>query len=337
MKGMRRGVIFCVMFMSLVFMAGCSESENAKSGNTSAPAPKESVSEQEVKEKYISMPENIGVSESLIAFNQTGDGSPLIYTIGQKGTEYYYTKYVFEDDKWLSEKAEFQDQLKKVNSEMLAQRVFMKDDFLYLVNAVILDKEKNTYELFLYRYDKDKDKLKKIKFDKLSYTDETTKAKYDMFDMQFIDDKNFAAAYNSGKLLCYNLDENTSKEYTGQIYGNFKVYDNKLFTGDLANKKITCIDLQSLNVCDEIEIDLQESGYNFCTYGDEIYVGCKNGIFALNGTEAEKLIDGTGFSTYALDDNSKVIALCRDNKNFYMLFAQGNSYKFYSYPVVEGG
>ena len=322
-----------IVLISITLTMGCNETVNQED---TPPVQENLISEPEIQEKYISFPEKVGVKESLIMFNQTKDGLPLIYTIGQKETEYYYTKYVLENNKWVSEEAEFQDKINKVNNKMLVQRVFIRGDFLYLVNAIILDKEKNQYDLFLYQYDVKKDKLKKMQFDQLTYTDENTNVSYSIFDMQFIDDDNFVTAYQSGKLICHNLSKNTSKEFNGQIYGNFKVFGDEIFTADSAKKNIISIDWPSLSVNDEIALDLQAFGYNFCVYGDEIYVGCKNGIFSLSGSEAKKVIDGTYFSTYAINDNSQIIALCRDNNHFYMLFSEGNSYKLYAYPVVEG-
>ncbi len=57
----------------------------------------------------------------------------------------------------------------------------------------------------------------------------------------------------------------------------------------------------------------------------------------MNGNEVQKMVDGKLFSTYVIDEKSQVIALCRDKKNFYMLFGQDNSYKLYSYAVDELG
>lgn len=153
-------------------MVGCDEqrvsedTENLK---------KSSVSEEVIQEKIISLPEKIGIAESLIMFNATNAGEPLIYTIGENENGYYYMKYTFQDECY------------KTNSKMIVQRVFGNNDFLYLVNAIVLDAEKNTYELSLYRYDKEKSKLKKVEFEQLSYVDKDTKAKYDVFDLQFID------------------------------------------------------------------------------------------------------------------------------------------------------
>lgn len=333
MKSVPKKLTCFIVLISIILTTGCNETVNQE--NT-PPAQEDSSSEPKSQEKYISLPEKMGVNESLIMFNQTETGQPLIYTIGQEEMKYYYTKYIFENNEWISEKAEFQDAVNKENSKMPVQRVFIRGNFLYLVNAIILNKEKNQYDLLLYQYDLKKDKLKKLKFDQLTYTDESTGASYSIFDMQFIDDENFVAAYQSGKLICYNLPENTIKEYNGQIYGNFKVFQDEIFTGDSAKKNIIGIDLPSLNASDEITLDLQTNGYNFCAFGDELYVGCKNGIFSLSGSEAKKIIDGTCFSTYAINDNSQIVALCRDNDQFYVLFSEGNSYKFYAYPVVEG-
>lgn len=61
--------------------------------------------------------------------------------------------------------------------------------------------------------------------------------------------------------------------------GNFRVLNNSLYSGDMAKKKVLGIDLGSSYVDEEIEVDLQSNGYNFCTYEDEVYVGCENGIF----------------------------------------------------------
>lgn len=58
-------------------------------------------------------------------------------------------------------------------------------------------------------------------------------------------------------------------------------------------------------------------------------IGVEESMIMFNGTddgEARKLVDGELFSTYVIDAKSQVIALCRDKGNFYMLFAQDNSY-----------
>lgn len=332
MRLIKKSVTSCVLLFSIIAMVGCGEqrvsedTEKLKKGN---------VSEEVIQEKIISLPEKIGVAESLIMFNATNAGEPLIYTIGENENGYYYMKYTFQDDGWISEEAEFQDECYKTNSKMIVQRVFGNNDFLYLVNAIVLDAEKNTYELSLYRYDKGKNKLKKVEFEQLSYEDKDTKTKYEVFDLQFIDDQNFVAAYNSGMFVRYNLLENKCYEFEQPLFGNFCVFNNKLYTGDMAKKKVLGFNLDSSCVDEEIQLDLQNNGYNFCTYDDEVYVGCKNGIYALNGTEAQKLIDGSVFSTYVIDEKSQVVALCRNEENFYVLFAQGNAYKLYSYAIVE--
>lgn len=332
MRLIKKSVTSCVLLFSIIAMMGCGEqrvSENTEN------LKKSNVSEEVIQEKIISLPEKIGVAESLIMFNATNAGEPLIYTIGENENGYYYMKYTFQDDDWISEEAEFQDECYKTNSKMIVQRVFGNNDFLYLVNAIVLDAEKNTYELSLYRYDKEKNKLKKVEFEQLSYEDKDTKTKYEVFDLQFIDDQNFVAAYNSGMFVRYNLLENKCYEFEQPLFGNFCVFNNELYTGDMAKKKVLGFNLDSSCVDEEIQLDLQSNGYNFCTYDDEVYVGCKNGIFALNGTEAQKLIDGSVFSTYAIDEKSQVVALCRNEENFYVLFAQGNAYKLYSYAIVE--
>lgn len=265
-------------------MVGCDEqrvsedTENLK---------KSSVSEEVIQEKIISLPEKIGIAESLIMFNATNAGEPLIYTIGENENGYYYMKYTFQDECY------------KTNSKMIVQRVFGNNDFLYLVNAIVLDAEKNTYELSLYRYDKEKNKLKKVEFEQLSYVDKDTKAKYDVFDLQFIDDQNFVVVYNSGMFVRYNLLENKCYEYEQHLFGNFCVLNNELYTGDMAKKKVLGFNLDSSCVDEEIQLDLQNNGYNFCTYDEEVYVGCKNGIFSRlmrtggTMTESEKELYGS--------------------------------------------
>lgn len=334
----KKSIISFVLLFSIIAMVGCGEqrvSEDTDNLNKSKVPEKSNVSEEVIQEKIISLPEKIGVAESLIMFHATDAGEPQIYTIGENADRYYYMKYTFRDGDWLSEEAEFQDECNKKNSKMIVQRVFENNDFLYLVNALILDAKKNTYELSLYRYNKKKNKLKKVEFERLSYEDKDTKTKYDVFDLQFIDDQNFVAAYNSGMFVRYNILEKKYYKYEQPLFGNFCVFDNRLYTSDMAKKKVLGFNLDSSCVDEEIQLDLQSYGYNFCTYDEEIYVGCKNGIFALNGTEAQKLIDGKVFSTYVIDEKSKVIALCRDDENFYMLFAQGNAYKLYSYAIIE--
>lgn len=332
MRLIKKSIASGVLLFSIIAMVGCADTRvNEDTGILK----KGNVSEQANQEKIISLPEKIGSAESLIMFNSTNAGEPLIYTIGENENGYYYMKYTFQDGNWNSEEAEFQDECHKTNSKMIVQRVFKNNDFLYLVNAIVLDAEKNTYELSLYRYDKGKNKLNKVEFDQLSYEDKDTKTKYDVFDLQFIDDQNFIAAYNSGMFVRYNLSENKCYDYEQRLYGNFCVFDNRLYTGDMAKKRVLGYNLDLSCVDDEIQLDLQSNGYNFCVYDEEVYVGCKNGIFALNGTEAQQLIDGAGFSTYVMDEKSQVIALCRDEDNFYVLFAQGNAYKLYSYSIVE--
>gem|GEM_PF-6174319 len=77
--------------------------------------------------------------------------------------------------------------------------------------------------------------------------------------------------------------------------------------------------------------------YSFSPYSPSLaaYMACKNGIYALDGNEAVKKVDGKVFSTYVIDENSAVLALSRDTDYFYVLFTQGNSYKMYSYTAGE--
>lgn len=332
MRLIKKNIISCVLLFCIVVMAGCGE--QGVSEETENPQ-KSNVPENVSQEKIISIPEKIGINESLIMFNATNAGEPLIYTIGENENGYYYMKYTFQDGEWISEEAEFQDEYRKRNSNWIVQRVFAYKDFLYLVSALVVDAKKNTYELSLYRYDKKKNKLKKVEFEQLSYEDKDTKTKYEVFDLQFVDDQNFVAAYNSGLFVRYNLLENKRYKYEQNLSGNFCVFDNILYTGDMEKKKVIGFNLDSSCVDEEIPLDMQNNGYNFCTYDNEVYVGCKNGIFALNGTEAQKLIDGSVFSTYVIDEKSQVIALCRDKENFYVLFTQGNAYKLYSYTIAE--
>lgn len=334
MKGIKKSVVVVLVLASVFLTFGCQKQEESDKAvdNTQS----ESASKQEeLQEKVVSLPESIGTGESLITVSTTEQNEPLLYTIGQNGQTYFYKKYVFQEGKWTGEQAEFQDSCYEENGKMIVQRIFPNHNYLYLVTAVILDQEKNTYNLFLYRYDKENNKLKKINFDKLSYEDKDTKTKSELFDLHFIDDDNFVAAYTSGKVIRYNLSTKKSKEFEHLIYGNFCATDDMLYSSDMAKKNLIMLNLQSDAIDEKIAIDLGQNNYNFCTYNGEIYMACKNGIYVLDGNEAVKKVDGKVFSTYVIDENSAVLALSRDKDNFYVLFTQGNSYKMYSYTIGE--
>ena len=334
MEGIKKSAAVFLVLLSVFMTFGCQKQEESE--KPAANKQSETVSTQEEpQEKVVSLPESIGTAESLIAVGTTEQNEPLLYTIGQNGKTYFYKKYVLQDGKWAGEQAEFQASCYEENSKMIVQRIFANHNYLYLVTAVILDQEKNTYNLFLYRYDKEKNKLKKINFDKLSYEDKDTKTKSEIFDLHFIDDNNFAAAYTSGKVIRYNLSTKETKEFEHPIYGNFCVADDMLYSSDMAKKNLIMLNLQSDSIDEKIAIDLGQNNYSFCTYNDEIYMACKSGIYVLDGNEVVKKVDGKVFSTYVIDENSAVLALNRDKDYFYVLFTQENSYKMYSYTTGE--
>ena len=146
----KKVIVCCFVVLSLTMIAGCEQQETNEKSTTNIQMNDEVKSIE--KEKLISLPEDIGNSESLIMFNQTNLGKPLLYTIGQDKQGYFYKKYTYEGNEWISEQAEFQDACYKHNKEMIVQRVFNHEDFLYLITAVVIDPEKNDYDLFLYRY-----------------------------------------------------------------------------------------------------------------------------------------------------------------------------------------
>lgn len=315
----------------LLVMTVCTACGKAGKTEEQGAPPSETIRENISQEKLLSLPSEIGSTESLIMYNQTEDGYPLIYTIGQEGNgQYYYRKYVFDSD-WVKEEAEFQESVKQENSNMIIQRVFCNNDKMYLVNATMLDEGKD-YELSMYQYDKAKKRLSKMDFARLAYED-SSNVKYEMFDMQFSDNSDFVAAYNSGEFIYYKANEKKSIDYTQKLYGNFKVSEKKLYTSDLSRKKIIGIDLETKEVVDQFELELQQSGYNFCMDGEDLYIACRSGIYKLENGKAEQIINGETFTPYVLDDEANIVSMSKKGNTFFILFSRKNSYAFYSYAI----
>ena len=121
MRLIKKSIASGVVLFSIIAMVGCADTRvNEDTGILK----KGNVSEQANQEKIISLPEKIGSEESLIMFNSTNAGEPLIYTIGENENGYYYMKYTFQDGNWNSEEAEFQDECHKMNKKNNAIDVY---------------------------------------------------------------------------------------------------------------------------------------------------------------------------------------------------------------------
>lgn len=323
--------IISIVLIAMVVCTACGE-EKAVKTESRIENPSKSLNQKKPTEKLLPLPKEIGYTESLIMYGQTQEGMPLIYTIGQqKEGQYYYNKYVYGTD-WTKEEAEFQKIIKKKNKNMLIQRIFCNGEKIYLVNVTILPGKEKEYNLSLYQYDKEKPELVKIDINDMVYEDKDTKVKYALADMQF-NKNDFVLGYNSGKFYLYNEKKKKRVDYTQKLYGNYKVFDGKLYTSEISKKKIIGLDLESKEVTEQFELDLQQTGYNFCTDDEELFVACKNGVYRLENEKAEQIVSGDIFTPYVLDDAANIVALNKKGNTFYILFSRDNAYEFYSYTV----